>query len=91
MVAVAFSALVIVALVSTGFYLAMRIRLMRADCARDRIEWLSLRSSDDVLNAYEALFPRSVLPRFCRYAFWTFIVFAAVCLFGIVMGKALGR
>ena len=51
-----FSAMVIFALVSGAFYLAMRIRLMRADTARDRIEWLSLRGGDDVLDTYEALF-----------------------------------
>jgi hypothetical protein len=33
---------------------------------------------DDVLNTYEALFPRSVLPRFCRFVFWAAIVVAAV-------------
>jgi uncharacterized membrane protein YciS (DUF1049 family) len=44
MVAVVFSALVIMALVSGAFYWVMRIRLMRMDSARDRIEWLSFRS-----------------------------------------------
>lgn len=58
MVAVAFSAVVILALVSNAFYFVMKIRLMRVDSARDRIEWLSFRSSDDVLNTYKALFPR---------------------------------
>src|SRR5215467_2045321 len=81
-VSAVFFTMVILALVSGGFYFAMRIRLMRADSARDRIEWLSFRSSDDVLNAYEALFPRSVLPRFCRFVFWMVIVIAAVGLCG---------
>ena len=86
-----FSALVILALVSGAFYFAMRIRLMRVDTARDRIEWLSLRSSDDVLDTYEALFPRSVLPRFCRFVFWTVIVIGAVGLCGTILLKLLGR
>jgi hypothetical protein len=86
-----FSAMVIMAVVSGAFYFAMRIRLMRADTARDRIEWLSLRSGDDVLDTYEALFPRSVLPRFCRFVFWTGIVIGAVGLCGIVTLKLLGR
>jgi hypothetical protein len=64
MFAIAFLAMVILALVSSTFYLLMRARLMRLDSAKDRIEWLSFRSSDDVLATYEALFPRSVLPLF---------------------------
>ena len=86
-----FSAMVILALVSGGFYLAMRIRLIRADTRRDRIEWLSFRSSDDVLDTYEALFPGSVLPRFCRFVFWMVIVIGAVGLCGTVILKLLGR
>jgi hypothetical protein len=86
-----FSAMVIMAVVSGAFYFGMRIRLMRADTARDRIEWLSLRTGDDVLDTYEALFPRSVLPRFCRFVFWTIIVIGAVGLCGIVTLKLLGR
>jgi hypothetical protein len=85
-----FSAMVIMAVVSGAFYFAMRIRLMRADTARDRIEWLSLRTGDDVLDTYEALFPRSVLPHFCRFFFWTVIVIAAVGLCGIVTLKLSG-
>ena len=91
MVAVAFVALVILALVNIGFWWAMRIRLMRMDSAKDRIEWLSLRSGDDVLDTYAALFPRSVLPRYCRCAFWTVIVCAAIVLCAMTMLKAFGR
>ena len=91
MVPVAFSAIVILALLSGAFYFVMRIRLMRADSARDRIEWLSFRSSDDVLDTYEALFPSSVLPRFCRFVFWMTVVFAAVALCGMIVVRLLGR
>ena len=69
MFAIAFSAMVILALVSIVVHWTMRIRLMRLDSTRDRIEWLSFHGGDDVLNTYEALLSRSVLPRFCRY--WT--------------------
>jgi hypothetical protein len=75
---VAFSALVFMAVVSGACYVVMRIRLMRMDTARSRIEWLSLRSGDEVLDTYEGLFPGSFLPRFCRGAFWTFIVVVLV-------------
>lgn len=91
MVAVVFSAMVILALVSSAFYLVMRIRLMRADSARDRIEWLSFRSGEDVLETYAALFPNSWLPRFCRFAFWTLIAFAALGLCAILVLKTSGR
>jgi len=91
MVAVAFVALVILALVNIAFWWAMRIRLMTMDSSKDRIEWLSFRSGDDVLDTYEALFPRSVLPRYCRFAFWTVIVSAAIVLCAMTMLKAFGK
>jgi hypothetical protein len=91
MVAVAFLALVILALVNIAFWWVMRIRLMRMDSARDRIEWLSFRSGDDVLDTYAALFPHSVLPRYCRFAFWTAIVIGAVGLCVVVILKVSGR
>ena len=91
MVAVAFVALVILALVNIAFWWAMRIRLMRMDSAKDRIEWLSFRSGDDVLDKYAALFPRSVLPRYCRVAFWTVIVPAAIVLCAMTVLKAFGK
>jgi hypothetical protein len=89
MAAVAFLAIVILALVNIAFWWVMRVRLMMMDSARDRIEWLSFRSGDDVLDAYASLFPQSVLPRFCRLAFWTVIVSAAVVLCAIALLKAL--
>jgi hypothetical protein len=91
MIAVVFSAVVILALVSSGSYWVMRIRLMRADSARNRIEWLSFRSGDDVLNTYAALFPRSVLPRFCRLVFWTLITITAVGVCAILILKTSSR
>ena len=56
--------------------------------ARDRIESVSFRSSTEVINTYQFLFPRSVLPRFCRFAFWAFICVAAIVL-GAVMLKSI--
>jgi len=91
MVAVAFLALVILALINIAFWWVMRIRLMRVDPARDRIEWLSFRSGDDVLDTYAALFPDSVLPRCCRFAFWTAIVSAAIVLCAMTVLKAFGK
>jgi hypothetical protein len=74
-----------------AFHLVMRIRLMKMDSAQDRIEWLSLRGGDEVLDTYETLFPRSMLPRFCRFAFWTVIVCGAVGLCALLMLKAFGK
>jgi hypothetical protein len=91
MVAVAFLALVILALVNIAFWWVMRIRLMRMDSVRDRIEWLSFRSGDDVLDTYAALFPHSMLPRYCRVAFWTGIASAAIILCAMTMLKVFGR
>ncbi len=91
MAAVAFLTLVILSLVNIAFWWVMRIRLMRMDSARDRIEWLSLRSGDDVLDTYAALSPHSVLPRYCRFAFWSVIVSAAIVLCTMTMLKAFGK
>lgn len=85
MVAVAFSAMVLLAIASIVMHWVMRIQLLRLDSSRDRIEWLSFRSGGDVLSTYEAMFPRSVLPRFCRFAFWTALVVAAVGLCAILI------
>jgi hypothetical protein len=76
MVAVAFLALVILALVNIAFWWVMRIRLMRMDSARDRIEWLSFRSGDDVLDTYAGLFPQQRAPTLL-FAFWAVVVSAA--------------
>jgi hypothetical protein len=91
MVAVVFSAMVMLALISIVVHWIMRIRLMRLDSAKDRIEWLSFHGGDDVLNTYEAVFPRSALPRFCRFVFWAAIAFAAVGLCAIAILKVAGR
>jgi hypothetical protein len=80
-----FSALLVVALLCTAFHTAMRIRLMRMDTARDRIEWLSFRGSTEVMDTYQSLFPRSLLPRFCRFAFWGFILCVAVVLCAVIV------
>ena len=78
-------------LVTGAFYLVMRICLTRMDSAKDRIEWLTLRGNDEVLDTYDALFPRSVLPRFSRLAFRAFISCVAVSLCRILMVKAFGK
>ncbi len=91
MIAIAFSTIVILGLVSLVMHWAMRIRLLRLDSGRDRIEWLSFRSGDEVLSTYEELFPGSVMPRFCRFVFWAAVVAAAVGLCAILMLKASGR
>ena len=85
MVAVAFSAMVLLAIASIVMHWVMRIQLLRLNSARDRIEWLSFRSGDDVSSTYEAMFPRSVLPRFCRFAFWTALVVAAIGMSAILI------
>jgi hypothetical protein len=85
MLGLLFSAVVAIGLLSTAFHIAMRIRLLRMDAARDRIEWLSFRSSTEVMNTYQDVFPRSILPRFCRFAFWSFIFFAAIALCAIIL------
>lgn len=77
-----FLALPILAGVNLAFYWAMLIRLMRMDSARNR---------NDVLRTYAALFPNSVLPRYCRFASWTLLVCATIILSATMMLKAFGK
>ena len=83
-----FSAVVLIALLCGAFHITMRIRLMRMDAARDRIEWLSFRGSTEVIDAYQALLPHSVPPRFCRFGFWAVTFCAAVVLCAIILKSA---
>jgi len=91
MVALAFLALVIMVLPNIALWWAMRIRLMRMDSARDRVEWLSFRTGDDVLDTYAALFPQSVLPRYCRVAFGTGIMCVVILVCAMTVLKAFGK
>ena len=86
MVAVLFLVMVFVYLVSIAMYLVMRIQLLRLDLTRHRIEWLSFRSGD-VLSRYEVMFPGSLPPRICRFAFWTALIVAAICAILLVRGQ----
>ena len=90
MVAVVFSAILVLGFVSLVMHWAMRIRLLRLDSGRDRTEWLSFRSGDDVLSTYEDLFPESMMPRFCRFVFWTAVAVGAAGLGTILILKTSG-
>jgi len=87
MFAIAFSTLVLMALLGIAYNIAIRIRLMKHDTARDRVAWLS-RGSAEVWDAYEALFPGSFIPRYLRFVFWTVIVGAALVLVGSILMKS---
>ncbi len=82
MFSVVFSILVIVAVLSIGGEIVMRVRLTkRASC--DKIAWWR-RGGDDVATTYEELFPDSRLPFFRRFAFWLVVVFACLVLLSIL-------
>jgi hypothetical protein len=86
MVGIAFLALMLMALVSMAFNIAIRIRLMKHDTARDKLAWLS-RGSSEVWDTYEALFPGSYMVRFSRFVFWTVLACAAIALVCTVLLK----
>lgn len=87
MVGVAFSVLVLMALLGIVFNIVIRIRLMKHDTARDRLAWLS-RGSSEVWDTYEALFPGSFMPRYLRFLFRALIVCAALALISAVLLKS---
>lgn len=75
MFGVFFSLLVIAALVGSAGEIVMRVRLSRRAC--DKWAWWR-RGGDEVADRYEQAFPHSLLPRYRRLLFWTFLAFAAL-------------
>ena len=82
MFGVFFSILVIMALLSSGSELVMRIRVTKME-PRDKIAWWR-RGGDEVVAAYTELFPDSLLPRFRTFAFWLLIALVATILIAIL-------
>ena len=82
MVAVFFSILGIMALLSSGSELVMRIRVTKME-PRDKIAWWR-RGGDEVVAAYEELFPNSWLPVVRQFAFWLLVGFCAVVLLSVL-------
>ena len=79
MVAIAFSILVAIALLSIYSDLAMRFRLTMREVSRDKLVWWRSGQSE-VTDAYQELFPRSRLPLFARFAFWLVLIVAGAAL-----------
>jgi hypothetical protein len=83
MSSVAFSILVLIAVLSICINLVMRIRLTIAEHSRDKLVWWR-RSSDEIDTMYEELFPGSYLPQFNQFTFWLLLASAAVLLVAIL-------
>jgi hypothetical protein len=79
MVAIAFSILVAIALLSIYSDLMMRLRLTMREVSRDRLVWWR-RGQSEVTGAYQELFPHSRLPMFAQFAFWLVLTVAGVGL-----------
>jgi hypothetical protein len=80
-----FSILILMALLSIGGELVMRVRLTRRTL-RDKIAWWR-RGGDEVAATYEEVFPDSRLPFFRRFVFWLLITSAAAML-AVVLWKS---
>ena len=59
----------------------MRVRVARR--AYDKWAWWR-RGGDEVADAYEQHFPNSLLPRYRRWLFWTFLAIALLALLVIL-------
>jgi hypothetical protein len=82
MFGICFSILVIMAILSLGGEMAMRVRLTRRESSRDKFIWW--RTGGDAVNAaYEEIFPGTRLPILRRFAFWLVIACALVLVFKI--------
>jgi hypothetical protein len=71
--------LVLIALASIYGNLIMRIRLMKCLPVENGFLWWK-RSPGEVARTYGELFPKSYWPLIVRYAFWLFLLAAAVML-----------
>jgi hypothetical protein len=79
MIAIVFSILVLMAILSICGNIVMRVRLSKGEPSRDKLVWWR-RGSDEVSSTYEELFPRSHLPMLSQFAFWLVLAFALVIL-----------
>ena len=79
MIAIVFSILVLMAILSICGNIVMRVRLSKREPSRDKLVWWR-RGSDEVSSTYEELFPRSHLPMLSQFAFWLVLAFALVIL-----------
>ncbi len=82
MIGVAFSILVIIALLSICGEIVMRVRLAKR-AAHDKMAWWR-RGGDQVTATYEEVFPSSLLPVFRRFVFWFVLLLASVILLAIL-------
>ena len=77
MVVIAFSALLLIALISIASEFIMRVRLSSREVKGEKLLWWS-RGGDVVASEFQEAFPQSILPRFRVYAFWGIVVVAFV-------------
>ena len=82
-----FSVLVLGALLSICGEIVMRVRLTRRETSRDKLAWWR-RGGDDVVAAYEEVFPHSRLPLFRRFVFWLFVAWSGVLVFSMLLWKS---
>jgi hypothetical protein len=80
-----FSILILIALASICGEIVMRVRLTKR-ASRDKIAWWR-RGGDEVVDAYEQLFPSSQLPLLRRFAFWLLIAFSAAVLITVLLKR----
>jgi len=73
MVAIPFSALLLIALTSIASELIMRIRLSIHEVKGEKLLWWR-RGGDAVASEYREVFSQSILLSFRAYAFWGFVV-----------------
>lgn len=82
-VVVAFSALLLIALISIAGELTMRIRLSSREERGEKLLWWR-RGGDEIASEYQKLFPQSIFPRFRMYAFLGFLILVVVLCVMIV-------
>ncbi len=87
MVGICFSVLVIMGLANICGEIVMRISLTKREPARNKLAWWRY-GGDEVVETYEQLFPRSLLPLLRRVTFWSFVAFSGVVLLVMLMSKS---
>ena len=85
-VAIAFSALLLIALLSILSELVMRIRLSSHELKGEKLLWWR-RGADAVASEYHRVFPESFLPTVRLSVFWGFLIIALFLCAAILLKK----
>jgi hypothetical protein len=84
MASIAFSGLLLIALLGIAGELIMRVRLSIHALRGEKLRWLSA-GGDEIAAEYQQLYPTSIIPTFRACAFWGFLAIALILVIAIAL------